>query len=402
MTNIKVVIGANFGDEGKGLMTDYFSHQATSKGEKCVVVLANGGAQRGHTVTDPNGTQHVFHHFGSGSLVGADTYCTSDYILNPMAFVKEYFDLVQLGYKPANVYIESACKWSTPFDMITNQIIEAAREDKKHGSCGMGIWETIVRYKHRPTDVNIYQFNLMTKENKLSYLKEIRDCYMPVRLKEEGVLSVPTEWHDIVYSETLLTHFIDDVEFMIRHTMSAALMPLNAFKNIVFENGQGLLLDQNQTFYGNNTTPSSTGSHNVISTINKHFINAVDEVNVEMCYVTRTYMTRHGVGRFETECAKSLINSTMFDETNITNQFQDNLRYGELIIPNLVSRVNSDFEAALKNTQANHKLYLSANVAVTHINEYEIDYSRIRDKLISGVYVSDSRTRDSVKIFNEF
>ena len=63
MTNIKVVIGANFGDEGKGLMTDYFSHQALSNKEDCVVVLANGGAQRGHTVTDSNGAQHVFHHF---------------------------------------------------------------------------------------------------------------------------------------------------------------------------------------------------------------------------------------------------------------------------------------------------------------------------------------------------
>ena len=402
MTNIKVVIGANFGDEGKGLMTDYFSHQATAKGEKCVVVLANGGAQRGHTVTDTNGTQHVFHHFGSGTLVGADTYCTSDYILNPMTFVKEYFDLIQLGYKPANVYIESACKWSTPFDMIANQIIEAARQDKKHGSCGMGIWETIVRYKHRPTSISFYNFNLMPRENKLNYLREIRDCYLPARLKEEGMVAIPAEWHDIVYSEILLNHFIDDLDFMVKHTTPAAAMPLSSFKNIVFENGQGLLLDQNQTFYGNNTTPSFTGSHNVISTINKHFANAADDVNIEMCYVTRTYMTRHGVGRFETECTKSLINSKMFDETNVTNQFQDNLRYGELILPNLVNRVSSDFELALNNTKFSSKLHLTANVAVTHTNEYEIDYSRIRDKLINGIYVSDSRTRDSVKIFNEF
>lgn len=402
MTNVKVVIGANFGDEGKGLMTDYFSHQATARGEQCVVVLSNGGAQRGHTVTDINGTQHVFHHFGSGTLVGANTYCISDYILNPMSFTKEYIELMQLGHKPPEMYIESGCRWSTPFDMITNQILEAAREDKKHGSCGMGIWETVVRYERRPKSMSLSLFDLLSNDRKLEYLRELRDVYMPARLKEEGVLSIPKEWHDIVYSETMLHHFIDDVRFMVNHTIPASLMPLSSFKNIVFENGQGLLLDQNQVFYGNNTTPSFTGSANIIATLNRHFGTTTTDVNVEMCYVTRTYMTRHGVGRFETECDKSLINSKMFDETNITNPFQDNLRYGELILPNLVNRVNADFESALRGIANPAHVSLEAKVAVTHTNEYQLDYSRIRDKLISGVYTSDSRTRDSVKIFTEF
>ena len=88
MTNIKVVIGANFGDEGKGLITDYFCNQATSQDETCIVVMSNGGAQRGHTVVTPDGTRHVFKHFGSGTIAGADTYCIDDFILNPMTFKK--------------------------------------------------------------------------------------------------------------------------------------------------------------------------------------------------------------------------------------------------------------------------------------------------------------------------
>lgn len=402
MTDIKVVIGANFGDEGKGLMADYFSHQSVSKGEKCVVVLANGGAQRGHTVTDPSGVQHVFHHFGAGTLAGADTYCTSDYILNPMTFVKEYFDLRRLGYTPSAMYIENGCRWSTPFDMITNQIIEASRGDKKHGSCGMGIWETVVRYQKCTKQYPLYYFNMLPDDVKIDYLKELRDIYMIDRLKEEGVSSIPEEWYDIVYSKDLILHFIDDIRFMADHTLPAANMTLSSFKNVVFENGQGLLLDQDLTFYGNNTTPSSTGSKNVMNVINKYFSNSTDDINVEMCYVTRTYMTRHGVGRFETECNKSAINAAIFDETNITNQFQDNLRYGELILPNLISRVNFDFEKATNAVLATPHIHLTANIAVTHANEYQIDYSRLRDKLIGGVYVSDSRTRDSVKAFNEF
>lgn len=56
MKDIKIVIGANFGDEGKGLMTDYFSQKSNS-----IVVCSNGGAQRGHTVTTPTAIRHVFH-----------------------------------------------------------------------------------------------------------------------------------------------------------------------------------------------------------------------------------------------------------------------------------------------------------------------------------------------------
>lgn len=401
MTNIKVVIGANFGDEGKGLMTDYFCHQATSKDESCIVVMSNGGAQRGHTVTLPDGTQHVFHHFGSGSLAGADTYCISDYILNPMSFVKEWQELWQLGYNPNNLsfYFESACRWSTPFDMITNQIIEANRGDKKHGSCGMGIWETIVRYQRRPKSLGLYEFNRLPKLNKLAYLEDLRDHYMFERLSEEKIDSIPDEWHEIVYSRNLMEHFIDDVGFMVANTMPAHFVKLEDYKNIVFENGQGLLLDENALLYGNNTTPSSTGWTNVTRTINNNFDHS-SKLDLEVCYVTRSYMTRHGVGRFETECDKANINATMFDETNVTNPFQDNLRYGELIIPNLVLRTSADFERIKSNTLGNVDMH--ASVAVTHTNEYEIDYSRIRDKLISNVYTSNSRTRDSVKIFTEF
>ena len=89
MPNVKVVIGSNFGDEGKGLMTDYFCAEASKRNESCIVALCNGGAQRGHTVVTPDGIRHVFHHFGSGTFARATTYFGEEYILNPLAFRKE-------------------------------------------------------------------------------------------------------------------------------------------------------------------------------------------------------------------------------------------------------------------------------------------------------------------------
>lgn len=388
MANIKVVVGSNFGDEGKGLMTDYFCHQATSKGENCIVVMSNGGSQRGHTVVDADGTRHVFKHFGSGTLTGADTYCADDFILNPMTFCKEY-DELQLKYLP-HIYVHPNCKWTTPYDMFINQIVEETREDKKHGSCGMGIWETICRYEKKPCVFNLFEFAGLSYYTKVAYLMNIRDAYMTERLKEYEIKSVPAAWRDIVYSDTLIEHFIQDVQFMVSCVRQAGYSALKQYKNVVFENGQGLLLDQNQTLYGDNTTPSNTGVANPLKVINSTFNNA----NLEVCYVTRTYLTRHGAGRFEEECSKTSINADMFDETNQTNQFQGGLRYGELVTDDLVGRVQKDLRH-LSGSRFNW----TASFGVTHTNEKQFDYSTLARNFVQNIYLSNRRDRDSVSIF---
>lgn len=389
MTNIKVVIGANFGDEGKGLMTDYFCHQSTSRGESCIVVMSNGGAQRGHTVVDPTGKRHIFKHFGAGTLANADTYCPDDYILNPMTFRKEYEELCGIGCVP-RIYVNPNCRWTTPYDMITNQLAEEVREEKKHGSCGMGIWETVYRYQKKPCVFNIFEFATLNINSQISYLKSIRDAYMPDRLKEHNIKSVPDDWREIVFSDYLIENFINDVRFMVSHVILANDAVLTQYQNVVFENGQGLLLDQNQTLYGDNTTPSNTGIMNPLKIANRTF----NRANIDVCYVTRTYLTRHGAGRFEEECDKSAINKHMVDETNKTNQFQGALRYGELVTDDLLSRVEAD----LSNLTGS-KFNWSASFGVTHTNERQFDYSALQRDFISNIYLSDNRDRSSVSVF---
>ena len=77
---VDIVIGANYGDEGKGLFTEFLSQSP----DNSIVVLVNGGSQRGHTVNDPTYGKHVFHHFGSGTLAGVPTYFAKSYLINPM------------------------------------------------------------------------------------------------------------------------------------------------------------------------------------------------------------------------------------------------------------------------------------------------------------------------------
>ena len=92
MKKAYAVIGANFGDEGKGLMTDLFCRTDSS----VINIRSNGGAQAGHTVCTSDGKRHIFSHIGSGSFAGADTYLSEFFILNPMLFSREQREFVQL------------------------------------------------------------------------------------------------------------------------------------------------------------------------------------------------------------------------------------------------------------------------------------------------------------------
>ena len=98
-------------------------------------------------------------------------------------------------------------------------------------------------------------------------------------------------------------------------------------------------------------------------------------------------MTRHGAGKFVTECNKCDINESMSDETNVPNEFQGSLRYGELVQENLLARVAGDSKIFTGS---------KSSIVFTHTNESDnIDYDLFRDLT---VYKSDGRTRESVKI----
>lgn len=351
---IKVVIGASYGDEGKGLMTDYFCRNALEKGRKCITVLHNGGAQRGHTVSVKNGIRHVFHHLSSGTFSFSDTYFSDTFIINPMVFAGEYSGLLP----DTRIYCSSECRWSTPFDMIINQIAEDNRGGNRHGSCGFGIWETIVRY-NSGTAVSFPEFMSMDIHEKKAYLKNIRDSYLPERLEKLQVRQISHEWQEIIKNDGLIENFIDDCEYFAANTVMTDSRILEKYSFIVFEGAQGLLLSQDSGENEKYTTPSFTGAENPV----KMICELSGKINTEVCYVTRSYLTRHGAGFLENECPKSEINPDMVDLTNVPNDYQGALRYGKLDLKNLQKRITDDF--AKFSVDADAKM----SVSVTHLNE---------------------------------
>ena len=364
MKDVKIVIGANFGDEGKGLMTDYFS-----KGANSVVVLSNGGSQRGHTVVRADGVRHVFHHFGSGTFNGAPTYFPKEFILNPLVFVKEYEELEKLGYHP-ETFGGAGCMVTTPWDMMANQVIEQSRGAGKHGSCGMGIYETIQREQ---SGIPCTDYTKIFK-------------YYRLRFKELGI-KFPTDMISLFLSPTIVEHYMADLLFMRRHIAEASDQYLDSFQRIIFENGQGLMLDQNNKSYFPHLTPSNTGIKNPLAIIER--VKWSEPIDIEACYVTRTYLTRHGAGKLLGECKKEEINSEMLDGTNVPNPHQDSLRYGKLDVPSLCDRCFKD------------KQNVRASIAITHNIEYSLNenlMAQIKRIFERDIYLSDSPIGSSVKI----
>ena len=316
-------------------------------------MCSNGGAQRGHTVLKSDGTRHVFHHFGSGTLNGADTYLPEDFILNPLVFRKEYEELKDIGYEP-NVFINNKCMITNPLDMMANQIIERSRGNNKHGSCGMGIYNTIQRYKKHITSYSLswaYYMN-MFKNMGIKLSEHEEELFHPV--KNPG----------------LRDHYNEDLDFMMSNVhVVHNIQLLNGYDTIVFENGQGLLLDQNNTEYYPHLTQSNTGIKNPARIIKA--MSWTDEINIEACYVTRTYMTRHGAGAFPTECNKEEINPDIKDLTNVPNPHQDTLRYGKLNVEELYERCQADIISA--------GLPCQKTLAITHFKEYWESVALIRE-----------------------
>jgi adenylosuccinate synthase len=384
MKNVKIVIGANWGDEGKGLMTDYFA----SLSNNSLVVCHNGGCQKGHTVTTPDDIRHIFHHFGAGAFVGADTYLASTYILNPMVYRKEYEELKNKGGN-IKCYINKDSIFTTPYDVLINQLIEQIRDKNKHGSCGLGIFETINRNNHNK--ITIGEFVNLNYYEKIEKLKEIIKFYKEIRIPELNIFYIPDNFMELFENENIILNYLDDLEFLIKTTKFTNDSILEKYENIIFEGAQGLALDQNNKKYWPHLTPSNTGSKNPINILSNFDLS---NINIEVCYITRSYYTRHGAGEFEFECKKENINPEIIDLTNVSNPYQESIRYGHIDLDDLYERIYNDYN------QIPFKTKLS--IAITHLNYTKNQFSTknglvyIPNK-IKSIYMSDGQTRKNIK-----
>ena len=315
-----IVIGANYGDEGKGTVVARLAKESTN----VLNILTNGGSQRGHSILTEDGSM-TFQHFGSGTYHGADSYYGPEYVLNPMQFVKEYRELIR---KPEHIYRDRRCRWSTPYDVMANLIDEEQRGRK--ASCGMGIWFTIRRCNLTPIML-FDEFMHLTPSAQEAYLDGVQRYY-------ERNMTIPGKWLDMWLSDGVRRHFIADCETMQSLTAVADLKALVTYDHLIFENGQGLLLSDTGKDTPD-TTPSDTGILYGLRMARKCGI-----TDITAHYVTRPYLTRHGDGEMESEVMyrHTISRDVRPDRTNEYNEHQGQFRYGFLNIGMLRERILAD------------------------------------------------------------
>lgn len=342
-----IVIGANYGDEGKGLTTQRICESLDNK--DTMVILHNGGAQRGHTINGNKG-RHVCSHFGSNCLLSDNPIMlfTKDYIINPLIFCNELRQIKSLNpnFYPT-IYVDPDCKITTIYEMIGNQSKSTSQE--KHNTCGAGIWETQIRdYSFTYKDLYKIKSNPSLLSNLTNSILGIAkdNMYRSIQKENISIANNPfSKYYDLNYSYKTL----QDLNLLLQYTTLFTPSILTKYNNLVFENGQGMMIDQNIDIeYG---TPSNTILDNPISFLNKYNLNGDISVN----WVSRTYQTRHGDGEFKGES-----NLNFKETTNLTNDNQGRFRYRNINFDNLIKRTSDSISKIPNNFKVTN------NLMVTH------------------------------------
>ncbi|CAD7771482.1 MAG: Adenylosuccinate synthetase [Candidatus Methanoperedenaceae archaeon GB50] len=282
MANV-VVIGLQWGDEGKGKIIDLLAEQAD------VVVRFQGGNNAGHTIV-VNGKKHIFHLIPSGILHPEKRCCIGNgVVIDPAVLLEEFKKLEENGVEltPERFLISERAHLIMPYHKAIDLAREAKKGKTKIGTTGRGIGPC---YEDKAARTGFRMIDLMDKsffENRLRTQIEEKNFYLTQYLKAEGVDFRETAQTYFEYAEKLAPFIGDVARFLWRAKEEG--------KNILFEGAQGTHLDMDHGTY-----PYVTSSNTVASSICSGAgfpINAIDTI-IGVC---KAYTTRVGGGPFPTE-----------------------------------------------------------------------------------------------------
>ncbi len=329
------VIGAGYGDEGKGLATDALAHHLRVRGEEVTVVRSNGGAQAGHGDERPDSSRHVFHHIGAGTLAGARTHLSQFFVAHPMLFFPEAETLSRLA-GPIDVTIDPRALVTTPFDMALNQALEIARGGGRHGSCGLGFGETIERSER---GFSLTAAELRDEAGLRQHLVGIREDWLPARVAELGIDPDMPLLQMIRTNQGILERFLKEALAFHAAVPLREDADLGRDEAVLFEGAQGLELDMDLGAFPH-VTRSRTGLPNMVEIARESEIGEIHPF-----YMTRAYKTRHGAGPLPGEAALE-DQVEIVDLTNIPNDWQGKIRTAPLDLDRLSSIIGQDLARA--------------------------------------------------------
>lgn len=291
------LLGLGFGDCGKGLFTDHLCGALPAH----TVVRFNGGAQAGHNVVLADGSHHTFSQFGAGSFhAGVCTVLASAVVVHPTALRVEEAALRAVGVQDAfsRLLIDARCRVTTPFHQAAGRLREWARGEGAHGSCGVGVGET-VRHALASPDEALHYGDLLRPARALEKLEASRTA-----LRREFAAAVFSHADAVqelamLHDDSLAQRWLDAVAPCLAQSPPAGAdriaERLARPGTVVFEGAQGVLLDEWRGFHPH-TTWSTISTGAVEAVLRDVGIGA----RVQHLGVLRSYLTRHGAGPLPT------------------------------------------------------------------------------------------------------
>ena len=277
-----VVVGTQWGDEGKGKVVDWMTDHAQG------VVRFQGGHNAGHTLVI-GGKKTILRLIPSGILrPDVACYIGNGVVLSPEALLKEIDELEAAGVKVANrLRISQSCTLILPYHVALDQAREAAKGAAKIGTTGRGIGPAYEDKVARRALKVIDLFNPVTFAAKLKETMEYHNFVLVNYLK-----AAPVD-----YQKTLddALAFAPRLKPMVTDVSNALYKEMAAGKNLLFEGAQGTLLDVDHGTYpfvtSSNCVAGAAAAGAGVGPGQLHYVLGI----------TKAYATRVGSGPFPTE-----------------------------------------------------------------------------------------------------
>ena len=283
-----VVIGTQWGDEGKGKIVDWLTDHAQG------VVRFQGGHNAGHTLV-VGGKKTVLHLIPSGIMrASVDCFIGNGVVVSPQALISEMDELEGAGVKGvvARLSVSEACPVILPYHAALDAAREAAKGSRKIGTTGRGIGpayeDKVARRAIRLQDL----FDAQRFAEKLRELLEFHNFVL------QSYYQQPRIDYQKTLDETLalaprLAPLIADVPRALYHANRAG-------KNLLFEGAQGSLLDIDHGTYpfvtSSNCVAGAASAGAGIGPMHLHYVLGI----------TKAYTTRVGGGPFPTELSDDM------------------------------------------------------------------------------------------------
>ncbi|MEM0466666.1 MAG: adenylosuccinate synthase [Candidatus Thermoplasmatota archaeon] len=274
-----LILGTQWGDEGKGKIVDYYAKKAD------YVVRFQGGNNAGHTI-QVDDQVYKLHIVPSGVIQGKIGIIGNGVVIDPEVLLHEINELKKRGIDP-KLLISDRAHIIMPYHKILDGAEEQYLGDKKIGTTKRGIGPC---YSDKVARVGIRTSDLLDKTILRQRLQQI----IPLKQKMLDMYNISTTLHLDQLVETY-AHYGTQLEKYITSTQMVLQQALTENKHVLFEGAQGTMLDVDFGTYPY-TTSSNTIAGGAITGTGVNPKNITDIIGIMKAYTTRV-----GEGPFPTE-----------------------------------------------------------------------------------------------------